>query len=184
MNEDGSVPDLGWLLEGLGSPFSRKMPTDVVGDDGKIHTLQVPHYGPTKINPLECSVYVRMAAKELFDLDYSFADAWERTYKDRVKLWIPHSSTLKDCFEAGALNQGDIVGYFNPESRYNDTLDSRGELVQFTHVALFLGREPHSLEPLTAEQFIAQKLIRTEREQRKSGLIPKIIICSKSGERK
>ena len=114
--------------------------------------LHVPKYNQWfGVKPTRCSAYARRAAKDIFNLTYSKANAWDRVYTDECVSEVRELHSLDELADEGVLNPGMIVGFYNPSSKFKEETDSRGNGVEFTHVALYLGQK--NGEPLFAHQF-------------------------------
>jgi len=150
----------------------KTIPVEVDGKD-----MQVPAYGILNLRPLRCSAYVRKAAHELFGIHYSLSPAWDRRYNDQLVTTLQDGQTLEQLTKQGVLQPGMVVSFFNPDSGYNGETDSKGQPVDCTHNALYLGIVDG--EPLFAEQYFAKTGTRTEQEMRQAGLVPIDVIDAK-----
>ena len=167
----------------LGSSFYAAKYTNLL--DGKVSSgvytesgeIIVKRYNPLKLPPLRCSQFVRMAAKDLFGKNYSSSDAWERRYNDNLIDSVGQKE-LKNLEEEGVLLPGRIVGFYNPRSRYNSTNDSRGFPVEYTHNALYLGKNIFG-NLVFAEQRGEKIRITSLEEFIKEGLTPVEILDSR-----
>ncbi len=147
-------------------------------ENGAPRILNVPFYSFIALLPCKCSAYVRMSAQELFGKNYSFSNAWDRRYNDRLVAEVD-GKFLEEFVDEGELQPGMAVGMYNPLSIYKNRIDQRGELVRYTHLALFLGLG-RTHKPIFAEQFELRTIIRDERALREAGLQPIEIIDSRS----
>ena len=145
-----------------------------------------------------CARYVREAAKELFDLDYHWADAWCRKITGDKVVWetsemdvYRKSSTqqgqirefnndkLKELEENGELIPGMIVGAYYPKTSYDNQLGKKqycataekDEIMYYTHNLLYLGKNNND-EMVFAELFrLGEPGLRTLNEFDNYGLI-------------
>ncbi len=136
-------------LAGLSFIGARKLDSkmDFTGTDIPV-TLQsgeidVPVYNMfTGLRPGRCSAYVRKAAKDLFNENYSFSNAWDRIYNDKVLTGLNDFESLEDLAKNGTMNPGNLVGVVYPNSPNMDGVDARNEPRQFSHLLLYLGDSP------------------------------------------
>lgn len=157
------------------SPNTKKYISVPLTEEAKI---RVPVYPTTQLGLLQCSAYVRLAAGELFGKTFSISHAWNRRYSDRVVAELESFQDLKPLIEKGVLERGMVLGIYNPLSSFNNNLDFKGNPIQYTHNALYLGRNLAG-QPLMAEQFNHLTVVRTESEMRRFGLKPVHIFDSK-----
>jgi len=146
--------------------------------EGKQKVLNVPVYDENSVPENHCSKYARLAAKSLFDLTYSPADAWNRKYCDKVVAKLSEKNSLEELVKEGTLKQGMIVGIYNPKSLYNFSRDQSGNPIEYTHVALYLGTN------LTKELVLVHKYgkkteVLSAREIKERGLVPKYVFSPK-----
>lgn len=91
----------------------------------------------------ECSQYVRKAGKELFNLNYSWTDAWNRRNAEKVFYefnspdfnYDGKKKELDSLFEKGKLERGMIFGI------YNSNRPEFKQVGKYTHVANWIGRD-------------------------------------------
>jgi hypothetical protein len=117
----------------------------LVAEAGETKVLQVPVYSLEHVPSGYCSRYARYAANELFDKKYPGMDAWNRRYHDEVVVPIGEIESIEDLpalAEEGRLKPGNIIGLHYPESTHNEDIDEQGNKASYTHVALYLGRNP------------------------------------------
>ncbi len=121
-----------------------------------------------------CSRYVRLAANELFDIDYPAGDAWElRDLENVDELKVKSYDDLKILSKNGTLRPGMLVGFYNPKSNYNSHPEAKKS--GYTHVGLFLGEEKDSL--YFAHQFGKETRIKeSDSSFERAGLVPKEIL--------
>lgn len=115
-------------------------------------SVDVPTFNPIKLGAGNCSGYARRVAEEMFGKKYSFANAWDRRYKDRVVCEVEDNDDLRGLADGGVLKPGMLVGVFYPRSHYNDVKDMKGHPVKYTHMVVYIGEDPNG-EPLFVEQF-------------------------------
>lgn len=89
---------------------------------------------------LECAKYARLAAKQLFDLDYNPAPTWNIGCVNQF-LWRRGASSCYNWVDVA--RPGHLIGIYNPTSRFNTFWCGRRDLAGasrlFTHVTLYLG---------------------------------------------
>ncbi|MFQ5406707.1 MAG: hypothetical protein ACE5DI_06145 [Candidatus Micrarchaeia archaeon] len=78
-----------------------------------------------------CALYARLAAKELFDLEYKPADAW-KFHEENKAVWMDKKNSSP--WEK-KLKPGRIIGIKYPLSQHNDATR------EWTHLALYLGEK-------------------------------------------
>lgn len=123
-----------------------------------------------------CARYVRVAAKELFNRDYPYGDAWDFREKPSVKTIPIKNKTLEQLANEGSLVPGDAVGMYYPRSEHND--DKGAKKAGYTHMALYLGKEGNIL--FFADKFGSKTRPRISLEaMEKTGLRPVEVITSK-----
>lgn len=125
-------------LPGRGDYTENQPVARVCSSKGIESKLEIPHYSKSEVPPFYCSRYVQFAAKDLFGLEYSRSDAWNRRYDDQLVGPITNAE-LKTRASEGKLIPGDIIGFYNPSSSHNQDIDKNGKPVQYTHVMLFVG---------------------------------------------
>lgn len=163
---------LGLLAVGeLGSfsPVSTKV-------NGK--SLKVPAYSLKKVPPLHCARYVREAAKDIFNESIPAADAWNLRYSPEVQNVVSTNSSalnLESLAHQNNIRQGDMVGIYNPKSRYLNEKDKTGERVKYTHIGLYLGTNDFG-EPMIAHQFGRKTLVDSYSDMTNRGLMPREIM--------
>lgn len=158
--------------------FDSKIPTKVYSPSGEERVLNIPRYNLIKLPAVSCSGYVRRAAKDLFGVDYSIADAWDRRYSDQV-VGPVDNSCLTDLAQNQQLTPGDIIGFYNPHSKHNEDLDKKGQKVRYTHVMVYLGLNENN-SPLFAELYGEDTNVIGMREIERKGLEAREHICPKN----
>jgi hypothetical protein len=110
-----------------------------VSADGR--DLEVPVYSLRRVGPGRCSAYVRMAAEELFGIEYSYSDGWDRKYKDSVVTSVANvknpNQKLEELERTGVLRPGMLVGAFYPGSPHLEKIDSEGNYTRYSYPTLF-----------------------------------------------
>jgi cell wall-associated NlpC family hydrolase len=101
-----------------------------------------PIYSETVVPPMMCSRYVRLAAHDLFGINYPQADAWNLRSKNDIEE-IPINNNLEELVKAGKVKPGMIIGTYNPTSKYNDVAKKAG--AGYTHVLIYIGNEDGKL---------------------------------------
>lgn len=99
--------------------------------------IRIPAAPIFSLQPSMCAQYARLAAQELFGLEYSKSNAWDRIYEDELITEV--EGPLVNYIERQFLVPGNIVGVFNPRSVHNFRKDRKGRPVRYTHNALYLG---------------------------------------------
>ncbi len=123
-----------------------------------------------------CARYVRVAAKDLFGIDYPYANVWDIREKSSVKTIPLNNKTLEQLVDEGKLVPGDAVGMYYPRSEHND--DKGAKKAGYTHMALYLGKEGHTL--FFADKFGSKTRPRISLEaMEKTGLKPVEVITAK-----
>lgn len=141
-------------LAGLTAVGNTKL--DLVGNDIPValqsRDIEVPVYNIfTGLRPGNCSGYVRKAAKELFDVDYSLSSAWDRIYNDGAAVPLTNFKSLETLAEEGKMIPGNLVGVVYPNSQNMDGVDSKRNPRAFSHLLLYLGNSPED-KPLFAHR--------------------------------
>ena len=148
--------------------------------DGKsTKELRVPLYNPIKVPPGHCTKYGRMVAYELFGKDFPPGDAWDRKYTDTVVAQLDKNDSLEELARKGILQQGMLVGVYNPHTSRTAQEDKFGKPADITHVVEYLGMTPEG-RAVVAEQYGFTRHIRTEAEMREQGLTPLYIFDAPS----
>lgn len=115
--------------------------------------IAIPVYSKTELPECSCSAFVRMAAKDVFGIDYLRANAWDRIYSDRIIAGVDSFDELSELADSDVLRAGMIIGVKNPLSRYSFQMDKLGKPREYTHVSLYLGRDARE-NPTFCEQWI------------------------------
>ena len=131
-----------------------------------------------KVKDYECSRYARLFAKEHFGIRYASAHAWDRKYVDRIVCEVDSNKKLIDYIKSGLVSPGMMIGVYNPDSKWNDELDSRGNKIVSSHVLLYLGENGGS--PIFTDQFASDFLFRNVNDFDNDGLVAKMVTAPKS----
>ncbi len=103
-----------------------------------------PIYSEDKVPANMCARYVRCAAEELFGIKYPVADAWDiRDDINVEEIKVDSKNTLENLAKDGSLKEGMIVGFYNPNSKYNARAEEDG--AGYTHVMIYLGKDEEKL---------------------------------------
>lgn len=89
----------------------------------------IPFYSLEKVF---CAKYVRLLLRDLFSIDLKPADAWEMR-KQTGKIINCENKNFKNCLKN--LEEGDVLCFYNPKSKYN----IKGR--KYTHLVLFYKNE-------------------------------------------
>lgn len=154
--------------------YDGKIPVEVKSSAGT-RTIEAPVFNPLKLSPLHCAAYARMTAKQLYGLKFNPADAWNYPYHNEQVAEIQNSEDLERLEKQGLISEGCIVGIYNPTSPNNKRLDEKGNPVKYTHVAVYLGRNPQTNEMQFAHQYGAKTKVNSLSELTKTGLQPKAV---------
>jgi hypothetical protein len=143
-------------------------------DSGK--TIKVPVYNIfTGLRPNLCSAYVRKASAEIFGENYSFSDAWNKRYEDRLVAPV-NKQSIESLVEKGILQPGMALTVTTPDSEYSNGSDKKGNPRTCNHIMLFLGQK--NGKPLFAHQYGAKTHVETEETAQQKGIIFREIIDS------
>ncbi len=122
--------------------------------NGKL--LEIPVYSIFRVPPLNCARYTRLAARDIFHLDYPAGAAWEKKY-GTITVASGGDLNLNELARSNTIHPGMLVGLFNDDSHYRNSLDSHGQKVDVTHSALYLGMDEG--DALLANQFVAKTFV-------------------------
>ena len=157
--------------------YDTTIPTVVQTPEGP-RTLNVPVWNVfTGLYPYHCSAYGRKAAEKLFGKEYSYSDAWDRGDNDKLVAEVG-DKTLDELADRGILTPGMLVGLENPNTMLRGKVDSKGNMVRYTHIEEYLGQNDEG-DALFAGQYGFKTQVRTESEILRAGLIPREIIDEK-----
>ncbi|MBS3138517.1 hypothetical protein J4207_02315 [Candidatus Woesearchaeota archaeon] len=146
------------------------------GNDTK--QLRVPLYNPVKVRPGHCTEFGRKVAYDVFGKEFPPGDAWDRKYIDTVVARLGTNDSLEDLAEKGILREGMLVAVYNPHTSRPAQKDKFGYPADITHIVEFVGITPEG-NVVVAEQYGSQCGVRTEKELRSHGLIPKYVLNPK-----
>ncbi len=149
---------------------------NVLNSDGEIKKLQVPRYGVLRVPEGYCARYARMAAFDLFGLNYTPGHAWDLAHVNYSVKHL-HRDRLEDLARRNVLQQGMIIGMHNSESDYAEGLDCLGNKRKYTPIALYLGTEPETQRTLFADQFEENIEVYNSFKMYEDGLEPREIIA-------
>jgi len=134
-------------------------------EGGKKEEIIVPVYPIWEVKPNHCSLYARLTTENLGN-EINRGNAWDLIKNNENYEYSPEK-----------LSKGDIVGFYNPKSKYN--IGKNGEKRAYSHVATYLGKNKNG-EEVYAEQRGQDSRITTASEFKEQGWIPKRIIKTKN----
>jgi hypothetical protein len=148
---------------------------------GHSQALKIPVYTEISASKTpQCAKYARHVAKDVFGKTYQPDDAWDLQYKNKVVAQVSRRTTLEKLADRGILRPGMMVGIYNPRSDFNSGRDEKGKPREYTHVIVYLGDDPKTSEPLFADQFGQDTRVKTEKQLKRTGLVPREILNSKN----
>ena len=156
---------------------SKKSIPSVVVVEGKNRTNNVPIYSFDIVPPSHCSLYVRLAAREIFGINMTPADAWNRRYFDEI-VTSTKDEPINQLVSEGKVSPGMLLGIYNPKSLYKTKSDKTGDKIRYTHLALFLGTNRYG-EGFIAHQFGRKTEVCSLDELRDRKLIVKEVLRAK-----
>ncbi|MDP3882119.1 MAG: hypothetical protein Q8Q31_04565 [Nanoarchaeota archaeon] len=154
---------------------SAPLQVKALDNTGNELVYNVPTYNSFKIPPYNCSRYARMAAQDVFGVNYSPGNAWDLKYENDVISEV-EGGNLEKFAETRVLEPGMIVGIFNPQSKYLQEPDKNGNPRKYTHIALYLGQDPEG-KPLLVHQYGSNIRVETYDSLRKKGLEAREILA-------
>lgn len=171
------------LAVALGGAYGAAKKTDLfdtgisarVAANGEEKELEIPSYNLIKVPPARCSQYARMCAEKVFGKHYSFANAWDRRYDDKL---VCRADNLENLAESGALQPGMLVTWRNSASSYANGRDKSGVERNCSHVAVYIGIDAENKEPLFAEQRGTKKQVVSYSRFKNDGWTPVEVIDS------
>jgi len=104
------------------------------------------------LKPGRCSAYVRKIASELFGLEYTQSDAWNRIYSDHLVARVNGFSDVQRMIESHEMLPGMLMGVNLPNKDSFGLIDNHGETALFRHVMIYLGRGRETGIPKFAHQ--------------------------------
>lgn len=134
-------------------------------ENGKGKEMIIPVYPIWETKPNHCSLYARLVTENMGN-KINRGNAWDLPTNNENYEYSPEK-----------LSPGDIVGLYNPESKFNT------EGREYSHVATYLGKNKEG-EKIYAEQRGMDSRITTAKEFEKQGWIPKRIIKAKKANEK
>lgn len=127
-----------------------------------------------------CSRYARIAAENIFGKKYSWEDAWNLRYKDKIAHHFNENDSFKELITNNILRPGMLVGVKQPDNKtsHENDKDLEGNKVKYTHIILYAGLND-SGEPEFLHQYGRKKEKINEKDFEKFGFTPKEIITTK-----
>jgi hypothetical protein len=115
-------------------------------DLGASNFDSIPALSKFKLESLNCSKYVQLAAQEHYGSVDSFPqrDAWNMRYASKIVAKLKTKNKYNEMEvlrEEGILKPGMVLGVYNPFSIYRNTLDESGHKAKYTHVMLYVGKD-------------------------------------------
>lgn len=115
-------------------------------DLGASNFDSIPALAKFKLESLNCSKYVQLAAQEHYGEVDSFPqrDAWNMRYASKIVAKLKTKNKYDEMEvlrEEGVLKPGMVLGVYNPFSIYRNTLDESGHKAKYTHVMLYVGKD-------------------------------------------
>ena len=144
--------------------------------NGKDKELEIPDYNLIKVRPANCSKYARMCAEDVFGKHYSFANAWDRRYEDKL---VCKADNLENLAASETLQPGMLVTWRNSGSRYIQGTDESGADRNCSHVAVYVGIDSKTNELLFAEQRGTKKQVVGYKQMKNEGWTPIEVIDSR-----
>ncbi len=77
-----------------------------------------------------CTMYARLAAEKLFEMNYKRGDAWDFAQNNR-SIWKGSTTEIEQL--SSIIRPGHVFGLYNPKSNYNSSHR------EYTHTALYVG---------------------------------------------
>lgn len=156
------------------------IPTRVKDVDGKDKVLPVPVYSIDEVPPLYCNRYVRLAARDLFGLNYAACSAWDRIYEDRVVAELPEKKfrELRELFSRRIVKPGMVIGMINHLSGPVGRTDEKGREAEFAHNTLFLGANERG-DLVFAHQVNYGTFVQTAVDLIFNKIRPKVVVAPK-----
>jgi len=139
--------------------------------------INAPQYNTPKEY---CSRYARVAAENLFGKKYSWDDAWNLRYKDKIEHYFREEDSFKELITNNILRQGMLVGIKQPDNKtsHENDKDLEGNKVKYTHIILYAGLNDNG-EAEFLHQYGRKKEKISEKDFEKYGFTPKEIIAPK-----
>jgi len=141
--------------------------------------IRAPKY---RLEKESCARYVRKAAETIYRKKYSWGDAWNMMYRNKVVSEIKDSIDIFKLMNTKKMLPGMVMGFKNPHSGNKWKKDDSRKRVKYTHVALYVGVN-ENFEP----EFIHQegRAIKksTLRDLQKSEYSPVILLDELNGSK-
>ncbi len=140
---------------------------------------EAPIYTVSEVPSNYCSRYAKLAAKELYGIDYPSADAWKLRDAENIdEIKLNDKINLETLVKDGKLKPGMLVGMYYPKSKYNE----RDEVKKagYTHVLVYIGKDKEG------KLWFADKFGKNIRKKNLSelkkdnGLIPKEVLYKRN----
>lgn len=118
--------------------------------------IRGPIYSEGQVPTSYCARYARMAAKDLFGLDYPVAHAWKiRSFPEIEAIPFKTKGEFEDFARAGLLRPGMLVGFYFPWTFPENRANALKEGVDYTHMALLTDTDSEG-GPFFADKFKAK----------------------------
>ncbi|MBM3232471.1 hypothetical protein FJZ21_03805 [Candidatus Pacearchaeota archaeon] len=115
--------------------------------------IRGPVYSEGQVPTSYCARYARMAAKDLFDLEYPVGHAWKmRSFPGIETIPIHSTQELADFANMGMLKPGMLVGFRYFFTHPDNLNAARKEGVDYTHMALLIDTDSEG-GPFFADKF-------------------------------
>ncbi len=133
-------------------------------------SVKAPVYSSRAVPANMCSRYVRLAAKDLFGIEYPSADAWDIRDDPFVKeIDLENFDSLRKLVDEDKITPGTVIGFYNPSSKYNSRAQEDG--AGYTHVMLYVGKD--GKEPVLADKFGRETRVLSLEELSRTNIVPK-----------
>lgn len=115
-------------------------------DLGVLEFDSIPSLAKFRLQSLNCSKYVRLAAQEYYGEVDSFPqrDAWNMRYASKIVAKLKSKNKyeeMESLREEGVLRPGMVLGVYNPFSNHRNDIDEQGHRAKYTHVLLYVGKD-------------------------------------------
>ena len=137
--------------------------------------LYLPCYNSETLPKGFCARFVRLAAKDLFGLDYPVVNAWDLQHDAVLIANLNGNRNLHEMSTFDLLEKGIVVGAYYPQSKANGRSDKQNIKVSYTHVLLFVGNDSLG-NPVFIEQFKEKIQIRRLDDFDNDRLVAKVLI--------
>ncbi len=129
-----------------------------------------------------CAGYARRVSNSFFGRHYDapegYREAWNLPfwYESIPVVGPERFETLRDLYASELLVPGDLVMFHNSQSTLNGKQKDRAQNpVRYTHATCFLGEDTENYLQF-GHQVINDRTIDCEREMRKRGMSPRLIV--------